>query len=233
MSLKNAWNACCNTNKGMGTKTMALKKCVFVLATQDYEPEMCSYTIPNLKAYADKIKADFCIIEERRFPDYPINYERMQIHQLGKGYDWCINIDADFLIHPNIEDFTDWFPATNVGNWWYYKASSFLNVADNPYFKRDGRDYGLVDCFMASSCLTHDVWEPLPGPFSDYPNICKNDAIRRISEFCVSQNAAKYGLKISGMLRKFEYVYHMERTTGEKVNLAETAVNKLKEWGLL
>ncbi len=212
---------------------MALKKCVFVLATPEYQPEMCSYTLPNLKAYADRLQADFVRIQERRFPDFPINYERMQIYELGKGYDWCINIDADFLIHPMIEDFTEWLPANTVGNWWYSKASNFFNVDRNIYFERDGRDYGIVDCLLATSKLTHDLWEPLPGPCSEYADICLHNGERRISEFCLSQNAAKYGLKIAGMLRTPEYAQHINCTTEEQGNPADIAREKLRSWGLL
>lgn len=102
------------------------------------QPCAISLTLPNLKAYADRLKADFHVISERKFQDWPVVCEKQQIYELGKDYDWNISIDADMLVHPQIDDFTSWHPVGNVGNWWYFNASNYFHVENDSYFICDG-----------------------------------------------------------------------------------------------
>ena len=62
-------------------KIPSKKACIHTIIIGDYFPEMCALTIPNLKAYADKIGADFNIISTPMFDvyGYPPNYEKFQI----------------------------------------------------------------------------------------------------------------------------------------------------------
>ena len=61
-----------------------LKKTVFTLNIDGYAPEVTELTYPLMKHYAAKIGADFHIIKERKFPDWPPVYEKMQIYQLAQ-----------------------------------------------------------------------------------------------------------------------------------------------------
>lgn len=211
---------------------MALKKCVYVVATPGWQTEMCELTLPNLKAYADRLKADFRVITERKFPEWPVVCEKQQIYELGADYDWNISIDADMLVHPGIDDFTEWHPQANVGNWWFYDIRHFFHVEKDAYFVRDERYYGLVECLVATSRLTHDLWQPLPGTFSDWMKVFKEPEYWRMGEYNLSRNLAKYGLKISGMLRKGANMYHINKTSEKVERPEELALAKLREWGL-
>ena len=211
---------------------MALKKCVYVVATPGWQPALCDITLPNLKAYADRLHADFCVLTERRFPDWPVVCEKQQIYELGKHYDWNISIDADMLVHPDIDDFTAWHPATHVGNWWFYDIRHFFHAESDPYFIRDDRYYGIVECLVATSRFTHDLWEPLPGRFEDYKHVMKDPNQWRIGEYTLSRNLAKYGLKISGMLRRGANMYHINHTSDAVERPEDLALAKLKEWGV-
>src|SRR5271168_5376308 len=72
-----------------------VKKTIYTLNVGGYAPEICALTYPLLQAYARKIGADFHVIRDRKFPDWPVVYEKLQIHVLGKehGDDWNIYID--------------------------------------------------------------------------------------------------------------------------------------------
>ena len=63
-----------------------------------YAPEVCSLTYPLLEGYARKIGADFRIIQERKFPEWPVVYEKLQIHELAKGGRYCNRCNAKLWI---------------------------------------------------------------------------------------------------------------------------------------
>ena len=55
------------------------------------------------------------MITERKFLDYPINYEKMQVYNDGREYDVNVLVDADMLIHPQFPDVTNIVPPHRVG----------------------------------------------------------------------------------------------------------------------
>ena len=63
---------------------------VYTLNIDDYFPEMMEITVPLMKKYADKIGANFIEINRRKFSDWHIHYEKLQIYELGKEADWNI-----------------------------------------------------------------------------------------------------------------------------------------------
>jgi hypothetical protein len=211
---------------------MKKNRTIFVLATRDYEPELCEITFPYLKKFADKIKADLYRIETRKFPEFPITYERMQIHELGKGNEWTLCIDPDMLVHPDTTDFTTWFPKDHVGNWYFFDTRQFFNVDHDPYFKNDGRFYGIVDSLVVTSDQTHDLWRPLEGTFASYePLIYDKNCLVRISEFAISQNLARFGYKVRGVVDQGKRLFHICCSSDKVNNPADRALKKLSEWG--
>jgi hypothetical protein len=90
---------------------------------------------------------------------------------------------------------------------------------------------GLVDAFIVTSRLTHDLWEPLPGNFEDYLSLFKDGQNRRISEFCLSQNLAKYGLQFRGAFIRSDEIFHVGYTSGSKDEALFVAKAKASEWG--
>jgi hypothetical protein len=81
----------------------------------DYAPEICALTYPLLQSYARKIGADFYVIRESRFPDWPLVYEKLQIYDLARnGSDWNIYIDSDALVNPEMFDVTAVAPVTAI-----------------------------------------------------------------------------------------------------------------------
>lgn len=206
-------------------------KCVHVLATKEYAPELCAVTLPTIQAYADRIGADFNLITERKFPDFPINYERLQIYEAGKPYEWNLNIDADMVLGKNLPDITTGSPKDFVRVVMQYDINQYFNVEGNIYFARDGRKAGLVDAFLMTSDWTHQIWEPLPGELEDYEGLFKDDNPRRISEFCISQNLAKYGMKYTGAFHRNDEIFHVGYTSGDADDAIFVAKLKATEWG--
>jgi hypothetical protein len=90
-------------------------KTVWTVVVDDYFPQLCEITLPNLAAYAKRIGADFQIITERLNPSFPPTYEKTQIWDRGIESDWNILIDADMLISPTFWDVTEIVPEDHVG----------------------------------------------------------------------------------------------------------------------
>lgn len=175
--------------------------------------------------------ADFNLIRERKFPDYPVNYERMQVYEAGKGYDWNLNIDADMVVGSHLPDITEMSPAGRVSIVMKYDLSTHFHTTGNIFFERDGRDVGLVDAFVVTSSLTHDLWRPLPGAFESYKKLFKDSEYRRISEYCLSLNLATYGLHYGGAFVRTDPIFHVGFTSGSVEDAANIASAKLREWG--
>lgn len=185
-----------------------MKKCIYTLnINRDYPQEITSLTYPLFKQYAHKIEADFYEITERKFPDFPITYEKCQIYELGKEHknDWNIFLDCDTLVHPDCPDWTDYLRKDTVA----HHAHDLANVRwkYDGVFWRDGRNIGSATwcCFASDWCL--DLFKPLD-------DITLEDAIARIfplkierdigmipqkliEDYVFSRNIARYGLKFT------------------------------------
>jgi hypothetical protein len=205
-----------------------MKKCIHVVAIGDYEMEMCKITFPTIKDYAEKIGADFNLISKAVFTGFPPNYERFQIWEAGKDYDWNFNIDADFLIHPDCEDPTTYLNPNMVGALMGFRVD--LAFKWSKYFQRDGRNQGVADNFTLTSSLTHDFWEPFTGAYEELKSNCLPDQERRVSEYQVSCNLAKYGLKFSGIIEDRSKIYYINNTTDSIDNPKEVAKKVIEAW---
>lgn len=182
------------------------KKTVFTLCVDNYAPEITEITFPLLKAYADKIRADFHIITERKFPEYPPVYEKIQIYELAQQMenDWNIYIDADALIHPDLMDLTEMLPKDTVAH--HGKDFAPIRWKLDRFFRRDGRFIGSGNWFTIASDWCIELWKPCEDMTLEeiYSNISPTvnertsgcfDRTHLIDDYILSRNIAKYGLK--------------------------------------
>jgi hypothetical protein len=200
-----------------------MKKAVWVLLIGDYFPELMEVTLPSIEAYAKRIGADLKYITERKFPEFPITYEKLQIWELGKEYFWNILIDADTAIRETMPDVTTLFPANTVGFEKEYQAS-FLFQA-NKWFVKDERNKGIAGNFVVTSKLTHDLWEPLPMSFEELKTIFGKTRHHIMDEYTISTNLAKYGYKTSGVADESKML-HLSVIT----ETAKDCVKRAKEY---
>jgi hypothetical protein len=183
-----------------------IKKAIFTLRVDDYAPEICELTFPLLHNYANKIGAEFVVIDQRRFPDWPPVYEKLQIYELAQEMqnDWNIYIDADALIHPDLMDLTTMLSKDTVA----HHGSDFASQRwkYDRFFLRDGRHIGSGNWFTIASDWCVDLWRPLDDLTLD--EACINisptlqerlsgcfDSSHLIDDYTLSRNIAKYGLK--------------------------------------
>lgn len=213
------------------------KTCIYVVRVNNYWPELCELTLPNLRYYAKKIGAEFFEITERKYPDFPATYEKLQVYELGQQNEWNILIDADFLLHPLMPDLRLSLNYDVVGIDCGYDASNILDTRSK-YFLRDGRNRGIATGIVVTNNVNHDLWEPLEMSWEEARTKTKREHI--IDEYCLSRNLARFGLKYTGLFQDYpemrSRMVHLgaegktEKERTEVINKAETL---LRSWGQL
>lgn len=189
-----------------------MKKLIVTLNV-NYSKEITDITYPYIESYAKKIDADFKVISERKFHNFPVNIEKFQLYELSKDYDWTIFIDSDALIHPNCPDLTEV----------YGKDVVIFNAYDlypqrfkpNNYTRRDKRNIGACTWLTIFSDWTRDIWKPYSDPQKYLDQI---HPIHRetnfgynpdhiLDDYLVSRNIAKYGIKVKTVLNDMFWSY--------------------------
>jgi len=225
---------------------MRVKKAIFVLNINGYQPEITELTFPLFRKYAQKIGADFNIITERKFPNNDIEYERLQAYTLGENYDWNYFFDADTLIHPELFDVTTYLNKNTVLHSGVDRAD--LRWTFDEYFLRDGRNIGSCNWFTVASNWCLDLWKP-PEDLTEeeiVSRICLTNferlhgvpARHLVIDFITSRNVARYGLKVTtfaDMLKALgreteNYFFH--EYTVPKQSKVERIKKILKMWKL-
>lgn len=208
-----------------------MKKLIHVVYINDYFPELWSLCFPTIQSYAYRIGAEINVITKRKFPEWHINYEKMQVYQDGKYADANFLIDCDVLIHPQFPDFSNGITLPHhIAFNDNYHASSKFHVKDNIYFQRDGRDVGIASNAVISFKSTHDVWEPLsitPEEGRRITHVREGD----IDEYTLSHNMARYGLKYTGITwEEWQRYYFVHLGCGDRDLALSQARSILSEW---
>jgi len=192
--------------RGHGHWEKQIKKTIYTLNIDNYEPAIRELCFPLLQHYAKKIGADLHIITERKFPEWPVTYEKLQVYELAKqhGNDWNIYIDADALINPECFDFTDHLHKDTVSH--NGRDMAGIRWSIDPYFRRDGRWIGRCNWLAIASDWCLDLWRPLDDLTPEHAlerihvtvgehnsGHCKPEHL--IDDYTLSRNIARFGLK--------------------------------------
>jgi len=216
-----------------------MKKALHILNINDFFPELFSMCFPTIENYAKRNGYEINLITQRKFIEYPINYEKIQVYEDGKGYDLNLLVDADMLIHPHFPDVINIVPPHHVGFNDNYHISTKFHSDRLDYFLRDGRDIGIATNFVVSYKSTHDVWEPLPYTPQEVEDLSIKGLNHRgwghyVDEFCLSHNLAKYGLKYSGITwEDWMRPFLIHTGTGDKQQALDIAKQTLTQWSRL
>ena len=222
-----------------------MRKLIHVVNINNFFPELFALTYPTIRSYAERNEYMINMITERKFPDYPINYEKMQVYEDGKDAEVNILCDADMLIHPEFPDVTKFLKRDSISFNDNYNISWKYHVDRIRYFMRDGRDVGIATNFVVSSDWTHDVWEPLSLSQKDIEDLAKKENTdtggadgrgwgHYADEFALSYNMAKYGLKYTGVTwEDWMRPWLIHTGTGDKNEALQIARQTLEKWSRL
>ena len=199
---------------------------------------MLEITIPLMKEYAKRINADFIEINERKFPDWHLVYEKLQIYELGKEYDWNIFFDGDVAINPELFDDITKYHVKHILLKDGYRANIKFKMTPkiSDIFKDDGRYQGVAACFIASTKAAHNIWQPLEMTSDEAANEIiigdkdKNSATNNAQdELALSYNLAKYHLGYSGI--SHDHIFHPYDSVSNDEKLKQVK-SVLKKWKL-
>ena len=222
-----------------------MRKLIHVVNINNFFPELFALTYPTIRSYAERNGYMINMITERKFPDYPINYEKMQVYEDGKNAEVNILCDADMLIHPEFPDVTTFLQRDSIAFNDNYNISWKYHVDRIRYFMRDGRDVGIATNFVVSSDWTHDVWEPLSLSQKDIEDLAKKENTdtggadgrgwgHYADEFALSYNMAKYGLKYTGVTwEDWMRPWLVHTGTGNENEALQIARQTLEKWSRL
>ena len=170
--------------------------------------EITDITYPLMLHYCDKIGADFVEINERKYPDYPANYEKVQCYNLAKeiGSEYNILFDCDSIIHVDTPDITILAPKDTVVQNGSDFAALRWRYTNDPYLLRDGRFIGCCTWLNVFSEWCLDFWHPCEDlTLKEIKNNIQpvlgevldgmTDSVRLIEDYICSRNVARYGLK--------------------------------------
>ena len=219
------------------------KKIIHVVNINNFFPELFALTYPTIESYAQRYGYEINIISERKFPDYPLHYEKFQVYEDGKEAEVNILCDANMLIHPHLPDMVTHLRREAIAFNDNYHLSTKYHVDRIPYFMRDGRDVGIATNFVVTSDWTHDAWEPIPLSAKDIESLAKKEVTEDgnqrgwghyADEFAISFNMAKYGLKYTGVTwEDWMRPYLIHTGTGDKKEALNLARKTLAEWETL
>jgi len=192
------------------------KVVVWTLNVDGYAPEITNITFPLMRYYARKIDAEFRLIEHRKWPDWPVVYEKMQIHELGRDNDWNIFFDADTLVHPECLDWSSFIDEDTCA----HNDVDFANLRFryDEYFRKDGRNIGTCGWFTIAPKRCIDLWEPTELSREEIIERCRctvgerncglMDDTHLVDDYVMSRNLAKRHFKhitIRGLLPKLGF----------------------------
>ena len=182
-----------------------MKKTIYLLNINNYAPEITSITYPLIERWAKKVGSGIHIINTRKFTDWDMGYEKLQIYELSEknGDDWSIYLDSDTVVHPELPDFTEMVPFDTV----IHNGCDLATIRwkYDKYFRRDGRHIGSCNWFACASSWCTDLWRPLDDLTMEQavvnitPTVAELNTVitaaHLIDDYVLSRNIARFGLK--------------------------------------
>ena len=210
-----------------------MKKTIYLLNIGDYLPEVTALTYPLIERYAAKIGAEVVKITERKYPDFAVVYEKLQIYEIEKTRqsDWIIYIDSDTLVHPDLFDLTALIPRGTV----FQKGRDFslFRFRPNELFIEDGRFIGTCNWFTVFSRECIELFNPNIGMTAEEiyaecsPTQAESfyfDRTHLVDDYVLTTNLAKHDFPYMTMADLFEkhpyshgeYLYHTHMDSAAK-----------------
>jgi hypothetical protein len=94
-----------------------MDKAIFTVTIGDECEEIAQVTHPTMKAYAEKVGADFVVARERKNPDAPAYFEKWQVGPLLAKYRRVLLLDTDIVVREGAPNVFDLVPESCFGGY--------------------------------------------------------------------------------------------------------------------
>jgi len=179
-----------------------VKKVIFTLNVNGYSPEITEITFPLFRYYARKIGAEFRVITERKWPEWPVVCEKLQIRELAEDADWVIFFDADTFVNPECIDVTCFLDDETCA----HNGQDFANMRHryDEVQVKDGRNIGTCGWLTVAPRKCFGLWDPPDMPMKEIIERCTPSlgeahfgitAEHLTDDFIMSRNLARHGYK--------------------------------------
>lgn len=151
------------------------KLAVLTIAMGEHYQKLSKITHPTIKHYADKIGAEFIVIDQQKISQTTPHWEKFQIFNLLNVYDRILFIDTDIIIREDAPNIFDEVPDTELGLFneapWTDRSKELLIDTCKAYdTKLDGWDgkYYNSGVMVISRCHKHLFKKPDKEVFNFY-----------------------------------------------------------------
>ena len=193
--------------------TIEKKKALVTMCFGDFE-KIAKITHPSLKAYADKIGADFIVINEKKLSKKFIHYEKFQIYDMFKEYSRIMYIDTDVLVRPDCPDLFEKVKEFKLGIFNEGAYEDYLGVMKDacakykvniPKWDRQSYNTGV----MVLSRLHRQIFKKPEKEYSVY------DGLSHYEQPYINLNIISKGYLVEDIGYHFNRMSIMDSITGE------------------
>jgi lipopolysaccharide biosynthesis glycosyltransferase len=99
-------------------RLMRERRAIVTMTIGESWAPVASISHPTFRAYADRVGADFLVIDRRRISSSEhIHWEKLQLERLIAPYHRALYLDTDALVHPNAKNLFELVPRGKFAAW--------------------------------------------------------------------------------------------------------------------
>lgn len=151
------------------------KLAVVTIAMGEYYQKLAQITHPTLKKYAEKIGAEFIVIDKQKISKTTPHWEKFQLYNLLNIYDRILFVDTDVIIREDAPDIFKHVPDEALGlfneaPWTDRSKELLIDVCKSYDMKLDNWDgkYYNTGVMVMSRCHKHLFLKPEKEIFNFY-----------------------------------------------------------------
>lgn len=192
---------------------------IVTLCVGDVMEPIAKLSHPTIKAYADKIGADFIVLDEKKISESVIQYEKFQIFKLLTQYDRIIYLDTDMIIRPDCPDLFEEVPEDQIGVFNEGRFTDTMELIRDTCIKYQisipkwDRQYYNTGTMVVSRLHRHLFKKP-DKEFELY-NCGDNRAVAHYEQPYLNVKIITEGYKVHELNHKFNRLSIMDSITGE------------------
>lgn len=215
-------------------------RAVVTLSIGERSQRIAEITHPTLRAYADRIGADFVVIDEPLISSSSPHYEKFQLFSLLNTYERIIYLDADLVVRKDCPNLFEEVPPNRLG---VFNEGAFTDRLDamrnivrdtgEEIEKWDGQYYNtgvMVVSRIHKFLFEHPVLEVSNFYEQSYLNLRIIRTKTKVHELEYKFNRMTCMDKLLGEHRLASYIVHYAGFPGETEDLIELIQKDLNSW---